>query len=718
MISTVTATSFFTIFLIASFLPAAIGLTESKSAEVFLSEMAILERTAKDKGLVRVYVTLERIPLDRLSQDRISVENQLSIKASNIYAELGKSAFPTGRWSNGIGQIGFYTDLNGLRILATSSSIVAFGVDTTDKSRSHAYNLDGSLEIIQKALDTATEVAVDIVLNTAEPAYSIERDGTTRFHGPSEVNSILDRIMTESYANGIKNIDRRANIDLKPIVKATINREAFYGLRDSVNIRALRLSGAKDHREAHWPEEALKVAQLIGEVEVIILLRGGAVYGTPSKMPSSAVAHQIKANTEALREIFKDAGIEKFPTLNDVEANMGEMPVRLKFSEIRRLYDIRDVRILSININKSDVLPALLNSTDLLNMPASWAAGLQGSGQTIVFLDSGVRNSHEFFKMAGVSKVTTEACFGTTGYNSIDGYNYTSPCPSQDSFNDSPVGLVNSGLPYSSAPFCVNRPDICNHGTAVAGVAAGKASANLVPAPLQGVAPAAQLTAVQLGSYRATVGAPVTLEVHFFPQDLMKAFSSDLFGPMTGTANPYVANLSQATVATYGADCNHLNVPLRNRIGFLKDRGVPVIISTGNKGIKNGIGYPACLSGAIKVASVGNDATGTLASKGSNIASQTYFSDTIFLAPGGNTEVTSPNTVKTSGAASDTHIHPQEGTSISAPHVAALYAIVKSHVPGISVEDATMFIKGKSTLVPFIFPSGLTENFYRVKISP
>lgn len=688
----------------------------ANAADITAPEMEKLQSLVKQTGLVRVMVTLDRVPMSRIAQDKEALSRELNAKAESLYAELGKSAFPAGRWTNNMGQIGFYTDAAGLKMLSTSSSVVAFAPDPTDRGRAHAYSLDGSLDSIEQALNSSPTVSVDLVLNTAEPAYSIQRNGSTKYLGPSEVNNLLDRVLAESYAKGIQGIDRRLNSSLSPIVTATIDREAFYGLRDNTNVRAIRIQGSKDKRQAIWPEEALVMARKVGKVEVAITLRGGTSYSLPGHMPAKAYQHQVNANSEALNDILKSAGIEALPPLTEAEAGLGMAPVVLTLEQVTRLYANRDVRILSVNVNKGDARTTLLNSTGLLNMPQAWTAGYRGAGQTIVVLDSGVRKTHRFLQAGGSTRVVNEGCFGTSGYNVSDDYTYTSICPSPDLFDDSPVGLSGSGLPYSNAAFCTAKPEVCTHGTQVAGVSAGKANPSLVPATLQGVANDASLVAVQVFSYRSTVGGSPVFEALAFRADTMKALTSSIFGSLSGPANPYVVNISIASITTYGSNCNTEHVPLMNRIAALKSMGVPVVIATGNKGIRNGIGYPACLPGAIKVASVGNDSTGSMISDHSNLGPQASFTGAIFLAPGGNENLSSPNTVKSSNSTSDTAVSGALGTSIAAPHVTGAYAALKSVNTSVSVDDATAWISSNGVSVNYTFPGGSAETFKRVKM--
>lgn len=334
-------------------LSAWLAVMPARAADISPSGFAVLQAQVRKTGLVRVMVTVEHISLKRLTQDRAEVEAELAARTANLLAELGSSVFPTGRWTNGMGQVGFYTDADGLRILSATQSAVSFGPDIADKTRSHAYYMDGSLDLIEEALGAAPSVAVDIVFNTAGPAYTLQRDGSTKYHGPSEVNALLDRVLSAPYAHGIRGIDRRQNPDLTPIVAATIDREAFYGLRDSTDIRALRLQGTSDPRQANWPDDTLEVARKTGRAEISILLRGGASYSTSASMPPEAYRHQMDANVAALKEILADAGFDPLPPLSDdAGAGMGLVFVMATLDQLTRLYANRDPRVLSIDVNK------------------------------------------------------------------------------------------------------------------------------------------------------------------------------------------------------------------------------------------------------------------------------------------------------------------------------------------------------------------------------
>ena len=116
--------------------------------------------------------------------------------------------------------------------------------------------------------------------------------------------------------------------------------------------------------------------------------------------------------------------------------------------------------------------PTLAASVPLIGAPAAWAAGATGAGWSVAVVDTGIDKTHPF--LAG--KVINEACYSST--TSIS----NSVCPG---------GAPSSGAPGSGLPCAMAG---CDHGTHVAGIAAGKG------ATFSGVAKDAALVAIQVFS--------------------------------------------------------------------------------------------------------------------------------------------------------------------------------------------------------------------------
>ena len=122
------------------------------------------------------------------------------------------------------------------------------------------------------------------------------------------------------------------------------------------------------------------------------------------------------------------------------------------------------------------VAPTLQESTAVIGAQNAWAAGSSGQGQTVAILDTGVDKTHSFLQQAGSTKVVSEACFSTTSDT------LKSLCPGgiSESFS------AGSGL---NCPF-----GGCDHGTHVAGIAAGRSAHS------SGIARDASLISIQIFS--------------------------------------------------------------------------------------------------------------------------------------------------------------------------------------------------------------------------
>jgi subtilisin family serine protease len=130
-----------------------------------------------------------------------------------------------------------------------------------------------------------------------------------------------------------------------------------------------------------------------------------------------------------------------------------------------------------VNIQEDVPLrPILADTIPLIKANGVWNKGFPGTGIVVAILDTGVRKTHPMF--AG-GKVVSEACYSTTW-----GTRTTSFCP----------GGAAASTAAGSGVNCPNGVSGCNHGTAVASVAAGST------ASLKGVARAAKIISIQVSS--------------------------------------------------------------------------------------------------------------------------------------------------------------------------------------------------------------------------
>ena len=284
----------------------------------------------------------------------------------------------------------------------------------------------------------------------------------------------------------------------------------------------------------------------------------------------------------------------------------------------------------------------LAESTPLIGATTAWSRGYRGSGETIAILDTGVESGHPF--LAG--RVVSEACYSTTSA----AYGTTALCADA------------STAPGSGAPCTISSS--CDHGTHVAGIAAGSG------ASFSGVAPDANLIAVQV--FSGVNGGGIS------------AFTSDIdlglqhVYDLRNAYNIAAVNLSLGTDQTYGGACDATDQSTASVISQLRSVGIATVVASGNNSSAVGLSSPACISSAISVGSTRDGSFGTTADTISDFSNSASFLS--LLAPG--EWITS--SVPGGGAPTfDTF----RGTSMAAPHVAGALALLKSRNPTLSVSQ-------------------------------
>ncbi|MDD2762176.1 MAG: S8 family serine peptidase [Methylomonas sp.] len=654
------------------------------AAQVEPNEYAQLLKEANSSGTVRVMITLDdSLTLDAIGNKQAAIRAEMDRLAKPLIAELGPEALETGYWNNGMGQIGLYITSKGLNILAATANAKSFMPDITSQTRFRAYDGDGSLDAIEATINEHGFAEVEVFLNTDSADYDLAEDGRTTFRPSPELKkqatARLNNITAKGFAAGFKNIDSSPvqALSPRPSFRVTIDKNAFYGLRESNDVRAIKPVDFVDPRPSQWSSEALAAAEANGVADVIITLRGGTNFSPKTGyMSTAAIKSQADAHKRAMTDILTRAGASLASAKAQNYADIGSAHIQLSYDALAQLYQNADPRILSVDLNKPSAELLLTNSTSLLNMQPTWNLGYRGTGQTIMVIDNGIRKDHELFKMNGATKVIYEACFGSTGNDNL-GVFWQSLCPAKDSNGDSPLNYPGSGAPLSNdALACAAMGNKCSHGTHVAGIAAGRSSPNVSPSNLQGIAPDASLVSAQVFSYSSSAN-----KMSAFGADILAALNALYSATAPGTNNPYVANMSLGG-EKFVNDCN--NTVVGGVTSNLISRGVPIIVATGNDGYKDGINWPACVPNTIKVSSVVNNAIGTSLSGFANIGKPANFTGPILLAPGDG--------INSASRTSTTATLQLQGTSQAAPHVAGFYAAIKAAVPGISVADATAWI--------------------------
>lgn len=289
------------------------------------------------------------------------------------------------------------------------------------------------------------------------------------------------------------------------------------------------------------------------------------------------------------------------------------------------------------------VLPGLAQSVPLVQAPAAWDLGFDGSGMTVAIIDTGVRSTHGF--LAG--KVVEEACYTSN----VSGQS-TATCPNG---TDTQIG------PGSAAPCPISG---CDHGTHVAGIAAG----NGTPAgqPFSGVAKGAQIIAIQVFSRftdPATCGIAVTACPAAWTADILAAL--ERVYELRNTYSIAAANLSLGE-SGFSSPCD--SQPYKPAIDNLRSVDIATVVSAGNNGSSVSLSSPACISSAV---SVGATTKSDTVASYSNVAS--FMS---LFAPGDSILSSVPGGYGT-----------KSGTSMAAPHVTGAWAVLKQFVPDASVDE-------------------------------
>jgi subtilisin family serine protease len=295
---------------------------------------------------------------------------------------------------------------------------------------------------------------------------------------------------------------------------------------------------------------------------------------------------------------------------------------------------------------------ALSNSVPLVEGTQAWANGVDGTGQVVAVVDTGVDKAHPF--LAG--KVVAEACFS-----------YTSSCPN---------GQVSQVGPGAGVPctFAVS----CDHGTHVAGIAAGSGSS------FSGVARGASVISVRV----------------FSNDGGLTAASSDILAGLQWLYSqrhtfPIAAVNMSLGGSTFPGACDSADPAMAGAIDALRAAGIATVVSSGNDGLVSGIAYPACMSGAVSVGSTTlSDGVSTFSNTAAGLS---------LLAPGSGIVAS----VTGGGYAA------KSGTSMAAPHAAGTWALLRQRAPGLPVQGALDALR---TTAIWIVDGGNGLAFPRIRV--
>jgi subtilisin family serine protease len=329
-------------------------------------------------------------------------------------------------------------------------------------------------------------------------------------------------------------------------------------------------------------------------------------------------------------------------------------------------------QVISLEEDSVDRL-SLGSSTVVIGAPTLWNNSVQGAGQTVVILDTGVDAAHPFLG----GRISGEACFSNpsvlAGAQSL--------CPNGQA-TQTGAGAANANV----AACLLNGQQLCDHGTHVAGIVAGSGNA------FSGVAPTANLIAIQ-------VFVRVNDPAFCAPQSacVVTARSDQI------SALEYILSLQQSNpnlkIAAVNmslgggkyqdqARCDQEQAARKAAIDNLRSVKIATMIAAGNQNYTDGIGAPACISSAIAVGAT-TDAD--------RIANFSNMHDMVeLLAPGVDIESS------VVGGGFDGY----NGTSMATPHVAGAWALLKSINPDADVDEILQKLTSTGVAVADSRPNG------------
>ncbi|MBU6280630.1 S8 family serine peptidase [bacterium] len=288
----------------------------------------------------------------------------------------------------------------------------------------------------------------------------------------------------------------------------------------------------------------------------------------------------------------------------------------------------------------------LINTSPLVEAPQAWEAGFEGGGRAVAVIDSGVEVGHPFLG----GRTVAEACFSHSG------------CPN---------GQATQVGPGAAAP-CAFLPNVCGHGTHVAGIAVGHGLAE--SPPRFGVARGASLVAVNAASRAEGADCSPSSSpcVRLWQSDILAAM--DWIHGIAAIHGVAAVNLSLG-VGNHAspAACDAAEPAYKAMVDALAADGIATVASSSNNGVKTGISAPACISTAIGVgATTKTDEVPSFSNSASFLP---------LLAPGAGFAA-NEGVLSSWPGGTFKRVY---GTSMASPHVAGAVALLREAHPQASV---------------------------------
>ncbi len=317
--------------------------------------------------------------------------------------------------------------------------------------------------------------------------------------------------------------------------------------------------------------------------------------------------------------------------------------------------------------------PAALASTlPLVNGDDVHGFGYDGDGTAVAILDTGIDADHPYF----AGRIVSQACFSNAG----GAGGGTSICAGGG------TAETNAGSANIEIAACMDGTvNICDHGSHVAGIAAGEAT-GAAGAPGDGVAPGADIVAINVFTRFDSAAdcspnpAPC---VSSFPSDQVLGLDRVLALDGTLASDLVAANMSLGG-GMFTANCDGDNQGRKAAIDALLAEEIATIVAAGNNGFNAAVSRPGCVSTAVTVgATTDGDAVAGFSNRGTLLD---------LFAPGVGVDSSVPD---------DTWAN-FDGTSMATPHVTGAWGILRDMYPSASVATILGWLQANGQAITYM----------------
>lgn len=306
--------------------------------------------------------------------------------------------------------------------------------------------------------------------------------------------------------------------------------------------------------------------------------------------------------------------------------------------------------------------PLVTQSVKIVGADAAWGLGFTGANWYVAVLDTGILTSHEMFQ----GKHVVEQCYalGDDWYDRENG-----GCPN---------GRTEMSGPGSAAHY-ENR---FGHGSHVTGIVAGNNQNDRF-----GVAKDANIIAVQVFSY-----FPGEDDVLSWDSDQIRGL--EYVYEIRNTYNIASVNMSLGGSDKYSSYCD--SDSRAAAIANLRAAGIATAVASGNSSYCDGVNAPACVFSAVAVNSTDKDDTESYYGNWHDVMVE-------LMAPGNNIISADPR--------GNSNYTGRSGTSMSAPHVAGAWAIIKQFDGNLGVDEIKSLLRDTGRVIPSSrCPSAVPES--------